>query len=166
VRHLAKRTADATREINGMIEAIQTETRAVVDTMRAGTDQVERGVQVTSSAGESLRQIIEQAGAVGSMVTQIAAAATEQSAATEEVSSSMTEINRLVTGFSEQSQGSAKSCQHLTSLAQALRDMVGHFRLTDSPAPIRSPLASDRADWDPAVPAAIATSVSLPVAAR
>ena len=56
VRKLAERTSTATKEIAGMIEGIQEETRRAVEAMQAGTKRVESGVATTRQAGESLRE--------------------------------------------------------------------------------------------------------------
>ena len=131
VRRLAERTAKATSEINDMIKGVQAETRTVVETMQQGTEQVERGVAVTTNAGTSLEEIIKQAQVVGDMIGQIATAATEQSAATAEVSSSISEINRLATGNSGEAQEVAETCEHLSRVAQEIRELVQRFRLSE-----------------------------------
>ncbi|HEX4311540.1 MAG TPA: methyl-accepting chemotaxis protein [Acidobacteriaceae bacterium] len=131
VRRLAERTANATREITGMIEGVQTETRTVVETMHAGTEEVEHGVEITVKAGESLQQIIGDAENVGQMISQIATATTEQSATTEDVTMSVTRINQLVTGSAEEAQKTARSCDRLTGLAEELRKMVGRFHIAE-----------------------------------
>ncbi|HEY1501506.1 MAG TPA: methyl-accepting chemotaxis protein [Acidobacteriaceae bacterium] len=129
VRRLAERTANATREITGMIEGVQSETRAVVETMTAGTEEVEQGVAITVTAGESLKQIIGDAENVGQMISQIATATTEQSATTEDVTVSVTRINQLMTNSAEEAQKTAQSCDRLTGLADELRSMVGRFHI-------------------------------------
>ena len=131
VRKLAERTTKATKEIAEMIEQVQIETRAAVEKMQSGTQQVEKGVEVTGRAGESLKQIIGQADRVGEMVTQIATAATEQSSATEQVSGNMDQINRLVAESTEGAQQSAKACEQLSSLALELQNLVSRFKLED-----------------------------------
>src|SRR5271156_552741 len=67
VRKLAERTTKATKEIAEMIQSVQTETRGAVEKMQSGTQQVEKGVEVTAKAGASLKQIIGQAEHVGEM---------------------------------------------------------------------------------------------------
>ena len=129
VRKLAERTTQATKEIASMIASVQAETRAAVEKMQSGTAQVEKGVEVTGRAGESLKQIIGQADHVGEMVTQIATAANEQSSATEQVSSNMEQINRLVSESAEGAQQSAKACEQLSSLALELQNLVSRFKL-------------------------------------
>lgn len=135
VRRLAERTGGATREINEMIGAVQSETRLVVETMRNGNEQVQRGVEVTNRAGVSLQQIIGQAGTVGEMVSQIATAATEQSAATSEVSVSMEEISRLVAFSAEEAQAATRISDSLTTAAGELQRRVRQFHLQHAGGP-------------------------------
>ena len=148
VRRLAERTGQATREINQMIGSVQSETRLVVETMRAADEQVRRGLEVTNRAGESLGRIIGQAGTVGQMVAQIATAATEQSAATEEISTSMAEISRLVLTTSDEAQAAARQCGALATSASELQNRVGQFRLqseeTEMPKKPRSSVDLER----------------------
>ena len=129
VRKLAERTTKATKEIAEMIQSVQAETRGAVDKMQSGTQQVEKGVEVTAKAGASLKQIIGQAEHVGEMVTHIATAANEQSSATEQVNNNMEQINRLVAESAEGAQQSAKACEQLSSLAFELQNLVSRFKL-------------------------------------
>ncbi|MGC2324508.1 MAG: methyl-accepting chemotaxis protein [Terriglobales bacterium] len=137
VRKLAERTTQATKEIAEMIHGIQTDTRAAVQKMQSGTEQVEKGVEVTSRAGDSLKQITKQAEHVGEMVTHIATAAAEQSSATDQVNGNMDQINKLVSEAAAGAQQAAKACDQLSSLAVDLQRLVGRFQLGNdaSPAP-------------------------------
>ena len=129
VRKLAERTTKATKEIAEMIQSVQAETRGAVGKMQSGTQQVEKGVEVTAKAGASLKQIIGEAEHVGEMVTQIATAANQQSSATEQVNNNMEQINKLVAESAEGAQQSAKACEQLSSLALELQNLVSRFKL-------------------------------------
>ena len=129
VRKLAERTTKATKEIAEMIQSVQTETSGAVEKMQSGTQQVEKGVEVTAKAGASLKQIIGQAEHVGEVVTQIATAANEQWSATEQVNNNMEQINKLVAESAEGAQQSAKACEQLSSLALELQKLVSRFQL-------------------------------------
>ncbi|HYA23753.1 MAG TPA: methyl-accepting chemotaxis protein [Terriglobales bacterium] len=129
VRKLAERTTTATKEIAQMIKNIQNETKTAVAAMEGGTQQVEDGVQSTSQAGESLKEIIRMSEQVGNMIVHIATASTEQSSASEEINKNAEEIARLVKESAVGAQQSAKACQDLAGLALALRQMVGNFKL-------------------------------------
>lgn len=132
VRKLAERTTTATKEIAQMIKNIQDETKMAVVAMEQGTKQVEEGVQTTSQAGDSLKEIIQMAEEVGEMITHIATAATEQSSASEQVNNNMEQIAKLVQESAVGAQQSAKACQDLSGLAFDLQKLVGTFKLDNS----------------------------------
>ena len=134
VRKLAERTAAATQEIAGMIRTIQEETKTAVTAMEAGSHEVEQGVESTSRAGDSLREIIKVSEKVGDMVTQIATAATQQSAATEQINGSIEQIARVAASTVAGAQQSAGALQDLSELALGLRRAVEQFRLSSDGA--------------------------------
>jgi methyl-accepting chemotaxis protein len=134
VRKLAERTGTATKEIAAMIRNIQAETRTAVAAMEAGSKEVESGVESTRQAGESLQGIITMSQQVGDMVTQIATAATEQSATTEQINSNIEQIARIASSTEAGVQQTAGALQDLSALASNLRQLVGHFRLSDGAA--------------------------------
>jgi methyl-accepting chemotaxis protein len=129
VRKLAERTTSATKEVAQMVQTIQSETKTAVGAMHEGTRQVQEGVQTTTKAGDSLRQIIQMSEQVGEMITHIAAAATEQASATEQVNQNVEQITRLVSESATGAQQSAKACQDLSGLALDLQKTVSTFQL-------------------------------------
>ncbi len=145
VRKLAERTTKATKEIAEMIQSVQAETRGAVEKMQSGTQQVEKGVEVTAKAGGSLKQIIGQAEHVGEMVTHIATAANEQSSATEQVNSNMEQISKLVAESAQGAQQSAQACEQLSGLAFELQNLVSRFKLGSGPTGSASGYRSPRA---------------------
>jgi methyl-accepting chemotaxis protein len=129
VRKLAERTTSATKEVAQMVQSIQRETRTAVAAMQEGTKQVEDGLQTTTRAGDSLKQIIQMSEQVGDMITHIATAATEQSSATEQVNQNVAQIHRLINESAVGARQSAKACQDLSGLALDLQKMAGSFQL-------------------------------------
>ncbi|HTW57890.1 MAG TPA: methyl-accepting chemotaxis protein [Terriglobales bacterium] len=129
VRKLAERTTSATKEVAQMVQSIQAGTKTAVAAMRDGTLQVQQGVETTSRAGDSLKQIIQMSEEVGEMITHIATAATEQSSASDQVNQNVEQIKRLVSESAVGAQESAKACQELSGLALDLQKMVSNFRL-------------------------------------
>ena len=132
VRKLAERTTSATKEVTQMVQRIQDETKTAVAAMHEGTEQVQVGVQTTTRAGDSLKQIIHMSEQVGEMITHIATAATQQSSATEQVNQNVEQITRLVNESAIGAQQSAKACQDLSGLALDLQTMVSNFNLDGS----------------------------------
>lgn len=72
VRKLVERTAQATKEIAGMIQSIQVATKNAVEAMEVGNREVESEVKTTSASGTALEEIIKMAEDVGNMIAQIA----------------------------------------------------------------------------------------------
>ena len=129
VRKLAERTRRATKEIAEMIQNIQRETRDAVRVMHAGTQQVQLGVESTTRAGASLREIIQTSEAAGCMVAMIATAASEQRSASNDISSNMEQIAAITQSSAAGAQESARAAHELSSLAMDLQGMVGKFKI-------------------------------------
>jgi methyl-accepting chemotaxis protein len=129
VRKLAERTTKATKEITGMIESIQQETKAAVVAMEHGTEEVHKGMAATQEAGAMLQQIIEGAESSADMITQIATAATQQASTTDEIHGNITEIARITHESASGARQSAKACEELSSLAFELQSLVDRFKV-------------------------------------
>ena len=112
-----------------MIQSIQAETHGAVEVMQAGTQQVKLGVESTTRAGASLREIIQTSEAAGTMVTAIASAAAAQRGATEEISSNIEQIASITQGTAAGARESAKAINELSNLAMDLQTMVGKFKV-------------------------------------
>jgi methyl-accepting chemotaxis protein len=131
VRKLADRTTKATEEIGESIQAIQTETGDAVERMNAGTAEVERGVELATGAGESLRRIVAGARDVAGMIRSIAAAAEQQSAASEEVSRNVESISSVTRQSSEGAGQAATAAAELSAKAERLQGLVARFKLDE-----------------------------------
>jgi methyl-accepting chemotaxis protein len=71
VRKLAERTASATGDIAVMIEEIQGETRAVIDSMQTSLQGVEHSVTLVNEAGTAIKQIHDDAARVVTAVQSL-----------------------------------------------------------------------------------------------
>ena len=129
VRKLAERATKATKEISSMITGIQQETRRAVETMEVGTHQADAGVERASTAGDSLREIVQSAEVVGNMVSRIAAAALQQSRTAEEIDRSIEQIAGIARETALGASESAKASHHVSVLAVQLQETVGRFKL-------------------------------------
>ena len=129
VRALADRTTRATKEIGGMIKAIQGETSGAVNSMENGVREVEKGMESSRKSGEALQQIVDAINEVSMQVHQIATAAEEQTAVTGEISSNIHQITDVVHDTARGAHDTAAAASQLSSLATDLQNMVGRFRL-------------------------------------
>jgi methyl-accepting chemotaxis protein len=138
VRRLAESTRNATSEIAQMIESITASTRAAVQAMNAGTGRVSHGMEITARAGESLRNIIQAADQVESMIAQIATASTEQAVTAQEFSKNLEIVNRIGEEATAASPITRGLVQSVGAGAARLQESVGHFRIATEDAASRS----------------------------
>ncbi|MEI7815758.1 MAG: methyl-accepting chemotaxis protein, partial [Desulfuromonadales bacterium] len=129
VRALAERTTLATKEISGMIKAIQNETRQAIVSMEEGVKGTERGAVEAAQLETSLSEILEQISTVAMQVNQIATAAEEQTATTSEISSNMQQITDVVHQTSLGAHESATAAAQLNGNAEELQRLVQQFKL-------------------------------------
>ncbi len=74
VRKLAESSSKATKEIGHLIQTIQLETNNAVEAMEEGTREVEKGVQVVKTAGESFSQIADSVEGINNKMHELSAA--------------------------------------------------------------------------------------------
>lgn len=129
VRALAERTTKATKEISGMIKAIQHETKAAVEAMEQGVQEVNASTTEASKSCDAISEILSQIDEVTNQVHQIAAAAEQQNATSGEISSNIQQITQVVQETAGGAQESAAAAARLASLAGDLQNMVRQFRL-------------------------------------
>jgi methyl-accepting chemotaxis protein len=129
VRKLAERTAASTREIAGMVEAIQKGTGATVASMRNGVSRVESGVGIARQAGEAMRQVESGSVHVVETVVDISSALREQSAASEELAKDVERIALMTEETSSSVAANAATADELQRLAAGLQAEVGRFRV-------------------------------------
>ncbi len=129
VRKLAERTTKATKEIEEMIKQIQKDTSEAVSSIKEGKNEVDKGKQLASQAGDALSKIISQSEKVSEIVIQLAAASEQQSSTSEQISRNV----EAITNVTEQSvQGThliSQSANGLSNLTHNLQDLINQFKL-------------------------------------
>ncbi|HEY5717588.1 MAG TPA: methyl-accepting chemotaxis protein [Motiliproteus sp.] len=128
VRNLAARTQDSTREIQAMIERLQTGTRQAVQVMNSSSEQAQASVSQIHRAGDALMAIKGSTDQISQANVQIASAAEEQSCVAEE-------INRSIDSVKDAAIELAAGCTQMTGAAHELSDassrlqqMVNQFK--------------------------------------
>jgi methyl-accepting chemotaxis protein len=131
VRRLAERTKGATEEISGTIRSIQDETRSTLQVMDESRAAVERGMQETANARQSLELTIEASKQVEQQINLIATAATEQTAASGEISESASQISDLASQNVTGAEEAVEALKNLSSLANDLDGIIRQFNLDE-----------------------------------
>ncbi len=129
VRKLAERSAQATRDIAGLIKAVQSETADAVAAMESGTQEVESGHQVALSAGESLKAIAQIAKESADLAESINLASQQQVQGAEGVSQAMHSIAVVAKETESGVLEAQRVVRQLSSLAQALSQKLERFKL-------------------------------------
>ncbi len=117
VRSLAQRSAEAAKEIKGLIQ----------DTL----EKVEKGSELVNRSGATLQGIVGSVKRVTDIVGEIAAASAEQSAGIEQVNAAMTQMDHVTQSNSAQTEELSSTAQALSEQSVRLLQMVGTFNLGD-----------------------------------
>jgi len=129
VRALAERTTRATREISGMIQSIQTETKAAVKAMEEGVAEVGKGAVSSEKSGQALDEIQHQVNELSMQINQIATAAAEQTATTGDITSNVQRTSGVVQETARGAGETASAAAQLASNAEQLQVLVRRFKL-------------------------------------
>ena len=129
VQRLAERSADATRQIEALVKAIQTDTNEAVASMEQSTSEVVQGAQLAQDAGQSLEEIESVSMHLAELIRTISDSAKQQASAAINISDTMNVIQEITTQTSAGTNETAASIGNLAELANELRNSVAGFRL-------------------------------------
>ena len=129
VRKLAERTSSSTTEISGVVDSIRAETEAAVSSMSEVEREVQEGAEYSRLTGDALKQIVESANQVSSMVGHIINSTKEQSSATEEVARNMEDISALTEENAANIAQVGHAAEEVSHIAAELQQLVGKFRV-------------------------------------
>ncbi|NPV85295.1 MAG: methyl-accepting chemotaxis protein [Anaerolineae bacterium] len=96
VRKLAERSSAAAKEINGLIQLIQTSVAESVDGMVDGYQEVEAGVTLTHQSGEALQEILHAARSVQQQAGQALRATSDVQSAVQDLLASSSAVREVV----------------------------------------------------------------------
>jgi aerotaxis receptor len=114
VRNLAQRSAEAAKEIKGLIGA--------------SVDKVEAGTRLVDDAGKTMDEIVSQVRRVSDLINEISAATTEQSGGIQQVSQAVGHLDQVTQQNSALVEQGAAASQSLQYQTQRLVEAVSVFR--------------------------------------
>ncbi|BFI96924.1 MAG: methyl-accepting chemotaxis protein [Rhodanobacter sp.] len=129
VQRLAERSASATKRIETLVQAIQSDTNEAVNSMEQTTAEVVAGARKAEDAGSALGDIERVSHDLSALIQNISSAARQQSAAATDISQSMNAIREITSQTSQGASRTADSIGTLAQLASDLRRSVAHFKL-------------------------------------
>lgn len=128
VRNLARRTQDSTREIQAVIEKMQSSTDKAVSVMTEGQSQAQISVEQARRAGDSLNAINQSVQRISDMNTQIATAAEEQAVVANEINQNFNQITSSASRAEQEAVKITSASKQLESLARVLEKNVSQFK--------------------------------------
>lgn len=126
---LAAQSANATREIEILVESIQKETSEVVQAMEASTVQVVEGTNRVEDARQSLNQIVQVSQQINELFQEILIATTSQVQTSQSVRSLIAEISAQSQHSSLTSRDVAIALQKTADVASQLQASVETFKV-------------------------------------
>jgi hypothetical protein len=140
VRALAQRSADAAKEIKGLIST--------------STAQVGTGVSLVGQTGQALQAIVDQVASIDSLVKEIAASAQEQATGLHQVNSAVNQMDQVVQQNAAMVEEATAATHSLKGEAGELAALVGRFKVGgDASRPMAASPASRPVASPPARPA-------------
>lgn len=129
VRTLAQRTQESTKEIQAMIDNLQSVSRETVTAMEKGQSQAKSSVEQAGQAGRSLQEITHAVTAITEMNTLINDEAGSQSGVAVEINRNMQVISQIATESKAGSEETNNESQSLANVAGKLQQLVSKFKL-------------------------------------
>ena len=121
VRKLAEQSAEAAREIGGLITSTQEESRKALDSMTLGVEDVKSGTEVVSRTGTTFAEILNEVSGIAKQVEETASAAQELSAGSEEMAASIQEQSSTMEEM-------AATAEELRSSSERLNQELQKFK--------------------------------------
>ncbi len=118
VRSLAGRSAEAAREIKGLIST--------------SVSKVESGTQLVTDAGATMGEIMQSVGRVVDVISEITAAANEQSAGIAGVNEAIGNLDQMTQQNAALVEESAAAAESLREQADRMKQAVAVFKVNDS----------------------------------
>ncbi len=129
VQRLAERSGEATKQIEALVKAIQSDTNEAVASMEQSTAGVVAGAQLAQNAGEALEEIENVSTHLADLIRNISESASQQASAATNISETMNVIQEITTQTSAGTNETAASIGNLAELANELRRSVAGFKL-------------------------------------
>lgn len=127
VRSLARKTQNATGEIQRLIEQLQRGTQEAVDAMQVSQAKASDSVQQSAQVNQALERIVEAVSVITEMNMQIASAVEQQSAVADEIQQNIANIDAVATAVTQGMGQASEASTRLNRLADHLRDLVCRF---------------------------------------
>ena len=127
VRNLASSTSDSTKEIQTIIESLQSGSHQAVEAMRQSRERAQDTLSQAEEAHSALEQIESAVEDITDISNQIASATEEQSSTAEEVNRNISNIDGLSGELNEQAEGAEQRITEVVSEVERTTRLISRF---------------------------------------
>ncbi|KKX31844.1 methyl-accepting chemotaxis protein [Rhizobium sp. LC145] len=124
VRELAQRSANAAKEIKGLINT--------------SASQVNEGVELVGKSGDTLQKIAVQVMQINGLIRQISASASEQATGLKEINSAVNQMDQVTQQNAAMVEETTAASTVLRSEAETLKSLVARFRISGQAGPAQT----------------------------
>ena len=128
VRSLATQSAEATAEIETLVNKIQLETTEVVQAMHQGAAQIASGNELVQQTRHSLTEIERVSSEISQLVSSITHTTQQQSATSAEVSQTIVDVAAIAQQNSQSATQVSASIEELSAIASKLQSSIARFK--------------------------------------
>lgn len=129
VQELANRAAEETRRVGALIGATQTDIQTVMEAVNKTNVEVENGVQLSSQAGQALKEITEVSNSLASIVESISKNARHHSETASNIAKNISILLTEVDKTEDANKQTAASIEQIGALSTDLESSVKNFRV-------------------------------------
>ncbi|MGD8846870.1 MAG: HAMP domain-containing methyl-accepting chemotaxis protein [Desulfobacteraceae bacterium] len=134
VQRLAEQSTSSTKQIETLVNTIQSEINEAGARMEDSIEQVLHGTELANGAHNKLEEIEAVSTQLADLVKAISKAANEQAESSEIISATMKKVGETTSQASVQGKLTALSIANLADTSKNLRESVEAFKLEDDPA--------------------------------
>ncbi|WP_373543825.1 GAF domain-containing protein [Chamaesiphon sp.] len=129
VRSLAYQSANATTEIERLVDEIRIDTNDVTEAMEIGIAQVVQGTNLVNETRQSLSEIVVATSQIGELVKAISLSAGNQTKQSHKLTKAMIDVATIANLTSDSATQISESCQQLLTTSQVLETSVSRFKV-------------------------------------
>jgi twitching motility protein PilJ len=129
VQQLAERASNSTKQIEGLIKSIQSETNEAIASMEQSTQGVVSGAQIAQEAGETLEKIESGTQSLAELIQNVSNTSHQYVEEAEHIRTNMQGIRESAIQTSEDITSTAEIIGNLSSLSNELQKSVSGFKL-------------------------------------
>ncbi len=128
IKDLAERTSSSTSEIAKLINAVQSEAKDAVLSIKNGKASVDQGVKIAYAAKEALVKILDSSSLAATMSKSIEKATVEQAEGIKQVSDAMLSISDMVQQILKATQEQSRGSEQIMGASEKMSEIAKQVR--------------------------------------